>query len=809
MSRLIAFLLLSLICSSKAIAKDEVAAIRFSYNISADSNTSAGVFAESGVLIRTLWSSRPEHAGMHESTWDGRDDTGKFVKGTVFQIKVLESQVAYHWDGPIGNTGNSWTSDNNNWSQFGTPPTQKLCFVNGSGWIVSGYAEGQYNLGRLDPSNPNSPHILNSNYLNTQIGLSDVATDDVHLYFMNAAQETWVTIFDAKTGSPASFTRGESIVGSRGQSVPNQGFNNTTLSVTDRGRTGVGVPTGIAVQKVGHLLAVAHGDFMYHTHQKGLDLIRLFDKSSGRPIGTDITILDPQQLAFSSAGLWVISNHTLNLVTEPGSKNIITQPIKGLSNPVSVAVNRSNEHVYVLDGGSSQQLKEYDTKFNLVRAYGDRGGYNDLKPDITNHRLLLDNTAILGRPSLNGSWVTVENTGDVWFSDAGTAQRVIHLKPDGGDFKYVDQILYTPPTYYAAVDHGDPTRVFSGMFEYRVNYHVPIQPGDPDPLLGGNGAWRLVRNWSIGNRPPPGANARDYFLTVEDLGNGRTYAQINAYQNNYGYMAELPKIGPLRYTGQVSIFQSPVLERDGSLMAIKTSGSLPNITQTITRRSLIGFDSSQDPRWSNAVSVSEVRVDAEHEPYTVKGIGMTPNPYPSDNGVYPIYNASPTQKIGYPHLGGLSASAHSYIFKTNREECISARDEKGVFPCKPGYGGHSGIAAIAEGHHILVAYDGQYAPWGNTYSDYYEDGLLIGEFTQAGPSGHRQPGVAPPRYPVGFAANVLTVSAVTVGSDIYVYIPTESGFPPIVRWRLGNLSSLHEYGATGPQGARLTLTKLF
>lgn len=809
MSRLITFLLLTLICCPRGNTEGQVSAIRFSYYTSAAANTSAGVFTDSGILIRTLWSIRPESAGMHESTWDGRDDKGSLVQSNNFQIKVLESGVTYHWDGPVGNTGNSWISDNDNWSQFGTPPTQKLCFVNGSGWIVSGYAEGQYNLGRLSSSNPNSPHILNNNYLNTRIGLSDVATDDVRLYFMNAAQETWVTTFDAKTGAPASFTGGIPIVGSRGPSVPNEGFNNTTLSVIDRGPKGVGVPTGIAVQKNGRLLAVAHGDFVYQNTRPGLNSIRLFDKNSGRPLGTDIRMSNPQRLAFSSAGLWVISNHTLNLVTDPGSKNKIVVPIKDLSNPVSVAVNRSNEHVYVLDGGNSQQLKEYDKRFQLVRSYGDLGGYNDLNPDITNDRLLLDNTAVLGTQTANGSWLTVENNGDVWLSDAGTAQRVIHLTPEGAHFKYVNQILYTPATYNAAVDHGDPTRVFSGMFEYRINYRVPIKPGDPDPMLGGNGSWRLVRNWAVGNRPPPGANTRHYFLTVEDLGNGRTYAQINAYQNNYGYMAELPKKGPLRYTGQVSIFQTPVLERDGSLMSIKTSGTPPNLTQTITRQSLVEFDNSQNPKWSNAVSVLAVSVDSKNEPYTVKGIGMTPNPYPSSNGVYPVYNASPTEKIGYPHFGGLTASRPNYIFETNREACISNRDEKGLFPCKPGYGGHSGIAAIAEGRHILVAYDGQYAPWGNTYSDYYEDGLLVGEFTQASPSGHRQPGVAPPRYPVGFAANVATVSAVTVGSDIYVYLPTESGFPPVVRWHLSNLSSIHEYGALGTLGSHITLSKLF
>jgi hypothetical protein len=781
--------------------------IEFSYTLANNAHTSAGVFTNSGNLIRTLWSNKIDSAGAHLSSWDGNDQQGRPFADKV-QIRVLENNVRYTWDGPIGNTSSSWTTNNDNWAQFGVPPGQKIRFVNERGWIVSGYAELQYNLGWLDPSAPNAPHILNYNYMNTGITITDLATDDSQVYLMNEGIESWIGIFDAKTSRPSSFQSGKLIIGTSGAGVPNGGFNNTKLSVIDYSPNRDDFPTGIAVQQLGRILAVAHGSFLDKTLKRGSDAIRLFDKYTGRALG-NVSIDDPQQLAFSTEGLWVLSSHKLKLITRVGADNAISTPALGLSNPVAIAIRSSNNHLYVLDGGDCQQVKEFDQSQRLVRTYGERRGYNDLNPAVSIDRLLLDNTATLGQPSSNGSWISVQDNGDVWFSDAGMAQRILHLSPKGSEYRYVNQILYTPPTYTVAVDHGDPSRVFSGMFEYEVNYRVESLPGDPDPRNGGNGSWKLVRNWAIGNMPPPGPHLRNYFLTVEELRNGRTYAQMNAYQNNYGYLVELPKNGkPLRYTGQVSALQRPVLERDGSLMAVETSSNTSR-TESIAKERLADFDAMGNPIWSPPDIIASVNVDFLGEPRSVRGPGMVANPYPTLGGTFPIYNSLPTGVTGSPHLAGMAMDQSSYKFSVNEEACITKPSLTGEFACKAGYGGHSGAVALAEGHHIFAIYDGQYAPWGNTFTQYYEDGLLINEFTQIQESKHRSLGLQPPTYPIGFAANIMTAAVVTVESEIYIYVATESGFPPIDRWHVSNLSSIHEYGGAGDRSSAVVLKRLF
>jgi hypothetical protein len=777
----------------------------FIYSVPVAAHTSAGVFDSTGALIRTLWSNKPQPAGTYSYLWDGKTDAGTPVGPGSYQIRVLQNNISYVWEGSIGNTSNSWSTSADNWTFFGTPPGLKLCFVGDVGWIMSEYAEGAYNLGYISASEPNTPHVFNSNYYSTPVSFGDIATDGRRLYVTQigglGASSSYVTVFDGETGMPSAFINGRSLTGQK-----NGAFDNTTISTIDSSPLHTNQPTGIAVQRKGELLAVAHGDFVNGTkHVHGLNLIRLFDKRTGSAVGKEVPIANPRSMAFSSAGLWVVSNGSLKLVGHVGVDNVITTPISGLSNAVAVAVNGATDHIFALDGGNSQQVKEFDTSYRLIRTYGDRGGYADLNPTITNTRLMLDNSVLEGTSTTNGSWISVADSNDVWFRDAGTQNRILHISPSN---RYVNRILFVPNSYNVTVDHGNPKRVFHDMFEYSIDYKVPLVPGDPDPELGGNGSWKLTKNWGVGNIPPSGKDPRDIFLFAEDLSNGRTYAVINDYGTNTGYEAELPDRGPLRYTGAKFAAQRPAMERDGSMLDILTTRTATQVTQTITRENLIGFDGSNNPIRSTAIIVAAVNADPLSEPYDVNGWGTRQNPYPSADGVYPVFNAGPTGRTEVPHLGGIIAGRSSYLFEIYREACQIFPDMQGHYPCSAGYGGHAGIMALAEGHHVIVGYDGQYASFGNAFSDFYEDGLLLGEFTQMHPGRARYPGVVPPT-PAGFAGNIANMAVVTVGPDIYMYIPTEGGYPPIERWRITNLSSIHEFAAKGILGSSLRLTKTF
>jgi hypothetical protein len=782
-----------------------VAQTNFAYKLAQAAHTSAGVFDARGVLIRTLWSNKTQLRGRYSETWDGKDDNGRDASGQAYQIRVLEDNVVYSWEGPIGNTEKSWTSVDG-WSYFGDQPGLHLLFVGDVGWIVGGYSEGQYNFGFIKASDPNTPHVFNTNYLNQKVCFTDGATDGHRLYLMNSAgafaNVNYTTVFDAHTGLPASFTEGTTVSG-----MPDA-FIHMTLSVIDHGKSYVDSPTGIAVQRDGSILAIAHGNYrnsrLVPTH--GSDSVRLFDKNSGSPVGTNISIPNPQSMAFSSAGLWVVSNGSLLLVTDVGRDDLVTKPITGLSNVVAVAVNSLTNHVFLLDGGASQQMKEFDAAYRLVRTYGDKGGYTDKNPAITNSRLNLDDTAVYGRSTANGSWITVTDSNDVWFNDAGTAHRLLHVSPSN---TYVDQVMYSG-SYNVAVDHENPKRVFRDMFEYAIDYSVPNLPGDPALSPGGHRSWTLVRNWAIAGVLPSLITERTNIITTEDLTNHRTYATVTGV-DGWCYEVELPSSGtqPLRYTGSSNRFNTNRLERDGSLMRISESGPDEAVTVRIQQSNLTGFDQSQNPVRSPFADVAVVTVNRKYQNTEHTGWGTRTQPYPSAAGVYPVYKGNSQKQAGYPHLSGAKAGQSSYLFSVNREVITQQRDLQGGFPSKDGYGAHSGIAAVAEGHHIVAGYDGQYAPWGNVFSDYWDDGLLVGAFTQTSPAVSRFPGVPVPPIPSGFAANIANLMLVTLGSDLYMYIPTESGFGPIDRWHISGLKSIHELGANGKNNRKVTLKRLF
>ena len=62
--------------------------------------TSAGVFRADGTLVRTLWNKVPYYAaGTYSATWDGLDNNSNAVAAGTYEIKVLQHNTEYVWDG--------------------------------------------------------------------------------------------------------------------------------------------------------------------------------------------------------------------------------------------------------------------------------------------------------------------------------------------------------------------------------------------------------------------------------------------------------------------------------------------------------------------------------------------------------------------------------------------------------------------------------------------------------------------------------------------------------------------------------------
>jgi len=303
--------------------------------------------------------------------WDGTNDELQLVsKEALWTVRLLVNDVRYTWDGVIGNTENSWTASTSVWDGLGYNPTRlRLTFTGNKIWASTGYSEGTANLITFSSSTPNSPSIVQRNYRNQNVQLNDIDTDGRFLYVASAAAwagMNFVAKLDAASGLPVDFPAGSRL---KSPTVwDGTAFN--AIAVSPRGSSS---PESVAVSTIGSVLAVAYP-------QEGK--LSFFSSISGTQLGPDVFLPAPSSMGFTKAGLWVLSGHNVFLVQNFGTHPSLTRLDLGLSNPMFIATNKTNNHLFVLDGGKSQQVKEFDFRQRLVRTYGQLGGYRDMDPTI-------------------------------------------------------------------------------------------------------------------------------------------------------------------------------------------------------------------------------------------------------------------------------------------------------------------------------------------------------------------------------------------------------------------------------------------
>lgn len=784
-------LVIPAVCLALGTRPNERPKLNFSYHLVEGCRTSAGIFSRDGSLVRTLWSNKTETAGAHESAWDGLDDYGRsrYSSDKEWTVKVLCSRVLYRWDGVIGNTEGAWATATNIWEGLGYKPAQlRFAFVGNSKiWASTGYSEGTANLLQITTSSPNRPKAPYSSYANQNVQFVDIDADDSDIYLANAAVwsgANFITKLDAKSASPRPFTRGKVL------SFP-QSWRGVDVSGIDITQKGVASPTAIAVQSKGELLAVAYASS---------NLIKFYSKDSGAEVADPLSVKNPTSMGFTAAGLWVLADRIVYLISDPGGRNDISHPLKGLDNPVYVTTNKLTGSIFVLDGGTSQQVKEFSSRYSLVRTFGDIGGYTDWNPMITSRRLMLDDTATTGKSTPNGSWLRVSPDNQLWICDAGNAGRILHISPSN---QYIGRILFSQETYALGVSRTRPSRLFRGMIEYKVDYSKQLRPGDPDPKFGGNGSWEMVRNWAVGAEGANGSEPAAYdtfapqsgILYVERLGNGRDYGHVRDPKSNLVREAEFPASGdaPIRFTGWSSPVEIP-MQIDGSL--IKTSIEVKEASKAILleKSQLTGFSIKGDPVRHPFVPILRASYDPSREPTPTNGWGMSSLADPTSGGIYPIYATRPYGGDGGGpkfHLGGLSIEQKGYVFLTNAEGCIEAPDGHGTWPCRNSFGGHNGIGVQAIDRNIFATYDGQYAKYGQQVFHFWADGLMVGQF------GQNSFGTAGRPRPPGSGGNIAMTRFVKVEPNIYLYMSVEAGYTPLQRWRISNLDSIVEFEASG------------
>jgi len=777
-----------------------VGMISFSFSLPESARTSAGVYDRKGNLVRTLWSNVTYTGGSHIETWSGTNDLGDTIPEGAYTIKVLRNNVRYEW-GLVGNTSRTPTALRS-WDMQSNFPVD-MVFSSDVAYTANGYSEGRPNTSSFEITDPQTPENVMT--VGQDVLFAHVTADDTRIYFANVGNGwggsvAFIMAYDRAEKLQYKFPAG-------GKPPRNGPPLSGVLDLDSSGKSGsarVHLPTGIAVQRYGNLLAVAHGSYRKDgasALSPSENRIILFNKQTGILVG-GIQIADPQRMAFSQDGdLWVISGNHVVRISGVGQSNMIVQTIEDFSRPLAIAVGPTGT-VAVVDGGTTQQVKLYTPQGNLTSTYGQAGGYADCDPSVRVDRLYLDPAVGTGAGNNQppATWITFQSDGSFWIGDLGN-NRALHISSTGG---YLDQVAFIRFLYQVAADHNDPTRVFANWLEYKMDY--PSSASGEDK--GDHFTWSLVKNWSVCSGP-----SLKPFTRVITMANGRTYGQVGTVTNPANAeLVELPKTGPLRHSGQYLFtgYFPEFLDNEGGVSYWAGALKSKNVTFTAYQRDLLGFDAADIPQWGNAHPVASVSIPqsadlhAINDPFGFSGWGMHMFPEPTTSGYFVTYNTMSTTISGRDfHLGGVMRGSSDWAWKTSRGAMIKTPDGKGSFPDYNSYGGHNGIAALVEGGNLIQGYDGQYGTFSNQWMHWWEDGLMVGQFGTP-PTFNDDGG-----FVAGTAGNIGSMASVSVGKDVYLYHSDESLHPGIHRWRISGLDTIHELTGTANLGSNITLEKVF
>jgi hypothetical protein len=755
-NRILKIIIYILFISLNSFAQDG----KFSFTISSPVSTSAGVFKNDSILVRTLWNNVSYAPGTYTKYWDGRDDYGVSVlsPAPAYKIKIVSNNVQYQWQGTIGNSSDSMTGNSKHRGYYHC--MRGLAFSGSFGYFCTGYSEGSPSLAKFNTATPNQKISIYSNTTNTG-DINYVAADGTNVYWAGfnsgSVSNTYVFATRVADDHDVVFSGGGTYAISY----------NKTYSTASQLNVANSLITGLAVQKNGQYLFVA---------RSGLNQLQVLNKTTGTLVQT-LTINTVRSISVDgSDNLWMVSGTNTvakYIVNSDGTLSSATLTLSGLQDPLATQVSKDGSLISVADGSTSQQVKCFNNSTGVVtNTIGSFNGYL-ADPTVNNNKFYFSD--------LKGNrltFIAYETDGSFWVNDPGNF-RVQHYSASGS---FIERIMSLGANYSVFVDKNNIKKVFGEFLEFDIDYSVQ--------MLTGNSGWVLVKNWGATTPVGPYIGVPRFQTT---LSNGRTYGFIR--KTNDWEVVEFPATGSLRFTGIVLSGLTKLLCNDGSLQDY----TLVNGTATLKRYPLTGFDGIGNPIWSTS---GELLANALTD-NTIGNPVAPPNSQVFSNGNKVVFfnykayanNVGPVFSTGY-HLGLMQKGAsNAFLFQTEKS---TDRNYQGAYP-QPGYfdcgnlvNDNAGGTVNIIDKSIFTSYHGEF--WKNSqtnkFNHYYENGLAIGQF------GITRPETFGPASSM-MAGNALTPTIVKdANGDYYVYHGDESDHAALHRWKITGLNTITEQNLT-------------
>jgi hypothetical protein len=764
------------------------AGVNFYFNIDKAYTTSAGIFSADGYLLKTLWANKPlPFAATYSAFWDGTDDYGHYIDDGNYVVRILKSNVGYTWEGGIGNTSDSLSGT----SVFhGYTEPFSMCIAGITAYIADGYNEANTATRKffLNAIGKKIDILGNNGNNNTNQDALFVVTDSINVYwagydpFSSSGKKNFVFATKVSDDTEKSFSSGSSykcVVG------------RTYISVIDTVTNTSGHPTGLAVQKTGQYLFVAHGK---------LNQLDVLDKSTGALVRTlTYTAVGPICIDRND-NLWMAYGSPKSIqkfiVNGDGTLTSSSPTISGLAVPLNMDVSPDNSTITICDGGNQQQLKSFNTATGASAwTHGTLGGYQSDATGSNSKWYFTDSSGV----DFTG-FITYAPNGTMWVGDGGNS-RVQHI---AADRSFIERVMYLGNSYSCTVDPNDSSRLFSDFREFHIDYTKTLDNG-------ANGSWTLVKNWGA-NITSKYADQYNRFKSVATLSNGHTYALIRNNSPSSIEIFELMPSGTLRATGITGLSTFTRMNPDGSLRDVSAYSSGQPFT--FTSQPLTGFDGSNNPIWASPIIITTTPPVTINDPSSAVRNTLSGTPGLITSSGYQIVsdvgNTPITNYLGW-HLGAVKVGSNSkWLWRSARQ---TTTFYGGPFPINGDYDiGNStnNVGSIAGVLGKIVIWGAHQEGWKqgqvNKFNVLNEDGLMIGQFGVTGNDANVKGFEAAAQM----AGNALFWSMVKLSDSVYYLYHCDESFHSFVhRWKIFNLNTISEISIpiaifTNPNGVTTT-----
>jgi hypothetical protein len=730
---------------------------QFAYNVLTPAKSAATVWKD-GKMIRSIYGNKPKSAGRIIDWWDGKDDFGVNVPAGSYNIRGLNANVVATWQGAIGNSSTEKTGSK---VHRGFERVFGVAIAGSYMYLAIGYNEGRNSQMKVLLSTPqeNLRAFQNSIGADQDQESNHVCTDGTRIYWggvdpkSTGKNTSFVFGTLASDDSEVLFSSGSAYDGLGGRTYPKA----LTVVTNSSGRI-----TGMAVQSGGSgYLFVA---------RKGLNNLYVLDKLTGALTQT-ISISNINKVAVdSSNNLWVQSGTSATKYTVNGDGTITTTgvTVSGLVSVEGIGCNETD--LWVMDGGSSQQIKVFNSSGASIKTLGQVGGY-------ATNATVADDKFYFNDPAnrINTSAITHAGDGSYFVIDPGNYRIQKYNSSD----VFQTRIQYMPHLWSARVfQDGSTVRAFADYLEFT-----------DDPTVDTLTSWTHTKNWGY-NVPANRDDEYKRLAHVNKFSNGRTYA---LQPNGQGWeFVELVEGGTMRFTGVMITQAHSQMYPDQTIRRQNATNTVTNLPQIFYKRPFT-FDGSNNPVLGTEVIIETSPNETAADPlyWGTRPVGYSAGEQTSDGGIISWDPNSDAYGSTGHHLGKLLNG--QWVWKTMFS--IGAY-HRGEFPNAPlldegNAVGNAGGRITVIDDFIFVVYHGEFwKSWTgepgqvNKVFVFNTDGILITIFGTTYWDIKDQGEAA-----AGMVGNGFYPSVIKVGSDYYLYQNDESFHGGITRWKITGLGT--------------------